>query len=276
MSASNFIPELWAQLLLTNFRKNLVFQSLTNRDYEGEIRNQGDTVRINTPSAVAVRSYAGSVSYDSIASTQQSLLIDQAKYFAFDVPDIDAAQANVSLTSPYITEAAQALADTVDQSIANLYVDAAHGVTGSIIATATDPYTDLVEAGQKLDEHNVPRGGRWVVVTPKVYAWLLKNNGFIAGAAGETSRNVVTTAQVGMVAGFTVYVSNNVVRTGAGKVSQNVYGTNAAITFGEQINSVETLRREASFADGVRGLLVYGHKVVRPAALGAWTVTESA
>lgn len=273
MAASNFIPELWSQLLLTSFRKNFVFGNLVNRNYEGEIRNQGDTVRINTPSAVSVRDYSGTVTYDQVLSTQQSLIIDQAKYYGFEVHDIDAAQANVNLESPYIVEAAQSLADAVDQSLAALYTSAASSVTASLVATTTDQYLKLVEAGKKLDEKNVPRSGRWVVVTPAGYADLLGNDKFITSATVE-GRDIVRTGEVGTIAGFTVYVSNNIVRTGSNKVAHWLFGTNAAITFAEQITSTETIRRENSFADALRGLLVYGVKVVRPAALGTITATE--
>lgn len=274
MPASNFIPELWSRLLLESFRKNFVFGNLVNRNYEGEIKQQGDTVHINTPSAVAVRDYSGAVTYDQIASTQQALVIDQAKYYGFEVHDIDAAQANISLESPFITEAAVSLADAVDQSLAALYTEAATSVTASLVATATDQYAKLVEAGMKLDQQNVPRTGRWVVVTPAGYADLLTNDKFIASATAE-GRSIVRTGEVGTIAGLTVYVSNNLVRTGSSKVANWLYGSNAAITFAEQITKTESMRREASFADAIRGLLVFGHKVVRPAALGTITVTET-
>lgn len=275
MSTSNFVPELWSRLLLTAFRKNLVFASLVNRDYEGEIREMGDTVKITTPSAVAVKDYSGTVTYDALLSTQQSLIIDQAKYFGFEVSDIDQAQANVSLESTYIVEAAQALADAVDQDLASLYTAA--GLADIPVTLASDDlYEALVLAGRRLDEANVPRAGRWVVVSPAGYASLLTNDKFVVQATA-TGDSIVATGLVGQVAGFTVYTSNNVatVEDGGDEFRKYVYGTNRAITFAEQVSKTETLRREGSFSDAIRGLLVFGRRVIRPNSLGTITATEA-
>lgn len=276
MSVQNFIPELWSTQLLTAFRKNLVFGGLINRNYEGEIRQHGDTVHITTPSAIGVSDYAGSVNYETPASTQQALLIDQKKYWAFELTDVDQAQANVNMMQAYMQEAAYALSDAVDQNIAGLYTSAGGGSV-SIDLTATSPRQDLypkmVEAAQNLDERNVPRTGRWVVLPPAAYAHLLKEDEFIH--ATSTGDQVLRTGEVGSVAGFTVYVSNNLTMTGSDKVAQGLYGTNAAITFAEQLTKTEALRRENSFNDAVRGLLLFGRKVVRPAALGNLVITVS-
>src|SRR5690625_3858894 len=276
MSTSNFVPELWSRLLLTAFRKNLVFASLVNRDYEGEIREMGDTVKITTPSAVAVKDYAGTVSYNTLLSRQQSLGIDQAKYFGFEVSDVAAAQANVSLESTYIVEAAQALADAVDQDLAGLYTAA--GLADIPVTLASDDlYEALVLAGRRLDEANVPRAGRWVVVSPAGYASLLTNDKFVVQATA-TGDSIVATGLVGQVAGFTVYTSNNVATVedaNEDEFRKYLYGTNRAITFAEQVSKTETLRREGSFSDAIRGLLVFGRRVIRPNSLGTITATEA-
>lgn len=272
MSVDNFIPELWSQQLLVNFRKNLVFGSLINRNYEGEIRDHGDTVRITTPSAISVSAYSGTVSYETPASTQQSLLIDQQRYWAFELDDVDQAQANVNLMQAYMTEAAYALANDVDAALGSLYTEAGSN-TLSIDLTATSPrqnlYPVMVDAGRILDEANVPRNGRWVVLSPKGYAHVLKETEFIhASAAGD---QVIRTGEVGSIAGFSVYVSNNLALATSRKY---LFGTNAAITVADQVAKTEALRRESSFKDAVRGLLVYGRKVVRPSALGVISATE--
>lgn len=273
MSVSNFIPELWSTQLLTALRKNLVFQSLVNRNYQGEITGQGDTVKITTPSAITVGDYSGSVSYETPLSTQQSLLINQAKYWAFKLEDVDQAQANVSLMAAYMEEAAVSLADTLDAALASLYTGAGDSSL-SIDLTASGAnrenlYPKLVDAGRILDENNVPRGGRWFVTSPKGYAHVLKEPEFIhASAAGDS---VLRTGEVGSIAGFQVYTSNNLALATSRKY---LYGTNAAITLAEQVAETEALRLEASFTDAVRGLLVYGHTVVRPAALGVISATE--
>lgn len=269
MSVRNFVPELWSAQLLTSFRKNLVFGNVVNRNYEGEIQQAGDTVKITTPSAITVNDYSGSVSYQTPASTQQSLLIDQKKYWAFDIDDIDAAQANVSLMAAYMEEAGVALADEVDKNLAALYTAAGQSAINVTLAS-DDYYKKMVTAGQKLDEANVPRAGRWHVTSPAGYAAVLANSAFIhATAAGD---NVLRTGEVGSIAGFTVFVSNNLVVSG-GTTTNAMYGTSAAITFAEQLRETEAIRREASFADAARGLLLFGRKVVRPNALGVMALS---
>jgi hypothetical protein len=270
MSVRNFVPELWSAQALIAFRKNLVFGNLVNRDYEGEIRSFGDTVKINTPGPITISDYAGTVTYQAPTSTQQALLIDQRKYWAFKLDDVDQAQANVSLMQLSMSEAAYALANNVDGNIAALYTET--GLTDTTITLSSgDMYETMVTAGQKLDDQNVPRGNRWVVMTPRGYAKLLKTDEFIhATASGD---QVVRTGEVGQIAGFRVYMSNNLVTTGT-TVYKYMYGTNQAITFAEQMVSTEAMRLETSFDDAVRGQLVFGRRVVRPSALGVITATE--
>lgn len=271
MSIANFVPEYWATELLVAFRKNHVFAPLVNRNYQGEITRAGDTVRITTPSAITVGAYSGTVSYQTPTSAQQSLLIDQDIYWAFDLDDVDQAQANVSLMEAYMAEAAYSLADTVDADLAGLYTAA--GLDSISVDVGTDDFYDkMVLAGQQLDEENVPRPGRWVVMTPKGYADLLKNDNFInATDAGAT---LVREGALGRVAGFDVLVSNNLTNTTASTYAY-LYGTNAAITMAEQVVNTEAIRRDTAFSDGVRGRMVYGRKVVRPNALGVLLADET-
>lgn len=278
MSVLNFIPELWETQLLTNFRKNLVFGNVVNRDYEGTIRNAGDTVHITTPSAISVNAYSGSVTYEVPASTQQSLLIDQKRYWAFQLEDVDQAQANVSTMQAYMAEAAFALADDVDKHLASQYASAGNTEsTAQKINLTSSPvsmYALAVKAGQNLDEKNVPRGGRWMVVSPAGYAAMLRDAAFVHATA--VADQLIRTGEVGSISGFTVYVSNNLVdsSSGARTAVWFMYGSTAAITVADQLVKTEAMRLEDAFADGVRGLLLYGTKVVRPAALGAIKVDE--
>jgi hypothetical protein len=271
VSVQNFIPTVWSRALLTEFRKQFVFGSLVNRNYEGEIRDAGDSVKITTPQAVTVSAYAGSVSYESPTSTSQTLLIDQDQYWAFSLDDVDQAQANVSTMAAYMEESAVALADVVDQDLAGLYTDA--GLAPIALDLGTDDfYAAMTVAGQQLDEANVPRTGRWVIVTPKGYADLLTNTNFIHATTSGDS--VLMSGVLGSISGFRVMMSNNIVNSGAADF-EYLYGTNQAITFAENFVSTEALRLESAFEDGVRGRLVYGRKVVRPNALGVITADET-
>lgn len=271
MAITNYIPEIWSARLLANLDKSLVVAGLTNQDWAGEIRNVGDTVHIQRPVDITINTYAGSVTYETPTSTTRALIVDQDQYFAFAVDDLDAIQANINLIDNYTVRAAYGLADAVDTYLAGLYTAAGLADIALDVGTG-DFYDALVLAGQQLDEANVPRGGRWVLVTPKGYADLLKNTNFIhATSRGD---QVIASGQVGMAAGFTVFMSNNVVNS-ATTFWKYMYGTRDAITFAQQLlGTPEAIRLEASFKDGVRGRIAYGAKVVEPNALGTITADE--
>ena len=271
MSVNNFIPEVWSAQLLTAFRKQHVFGNLANRNYEGEIRNAGDTVRITTPAAITVGAYTGSVSYQTPTSAQQTLVIDKDRYWGFRLDDVDQAQANVSLMQAYMQEAAYSLADDYDADLASLYASA--GLTQIELDVGTSDFYDImVTAGQYLDEANVPRGGRWVVMSPKGYADLLQNAQFIH--ATDAGAALIRSGALGMVSGFNVYVSNNLASNEA-LHKEYMYGTNQAITAAEQVLMTEAQRGPTAFADEVRGRFVYGRKVVRPFSLGVIHADET-
>ena len=163
-----------------------------------------------------------------------------------------------------MNEAAHALAQDVDTDLSSLYADA--GLTQIELDVGSgDFYDAMVLAGQYLDEENVGREGRWVVMSPKGYADLLQNAYFVHATAGADQ--LIRTGALGSVAGFRVYVSNNLDSKEASH-KEYMYGTNSAITLAEQVISTEALRGATAFADQVRGRLVYGRKVVRPSALG--------
>lgn len=268
MSLTNFIPTIWSARLLANLDKALVYGNLVDRSYEGEVRF-GNTLKLNRPDNITVGDYSGTVTYQSPTSTQRTLTINQQKYFAFKVDDISRVQANVDLVDAYSQRAAYALADAVDQYIASLYTAAGAG-TATLDITAATPkvYEAFVELGRLLDEQNVPRQGRWVVVSPKVYAALLKDTNFVR--ATETGQQMLLTGAVGQVAGFSVFISNNVpVVTNQHKC---LAGINTAIVFAGNVQEVESIRLQNEFATGVRGLYVFGAVVAEPNALAVLDV----
>ena len=274
MSVTNFIPQIWSARLLANLDKYLVFAGLTNRSWEGEIRQAGDTVKINKLSSLTVGDYAGSVAYQNVASTQVILTVDQQKYVAYKVDDVDAMQANVDLVDHYQDRAAYALADAIDQHVASLYTGAGAGTVGLDLTATPDVYGALVKARTLLSKKNVPTEGRWVVVSPDIEAALLNDPKFVQSTdQGDVIRR---TGRIGGIAGFTVYASNNVVEvtdTTTGYVYHKaVFGTNDAIAFASQITETEAMRDPGSFADLVRSLVVYGAAVVEPDALGVLDV----
>lgn len=277
MSIATFIPTIWEARLLAHLDKALVYGNLVNRDYEGDIRQQGDTVKINQIADITVRDYkkGTDITIDDVDGTPTTLTISQDKYFAFKVEDVDAAQANVNLVDAAMARASYAMRDVVDQYIASFYVSA--GVTTGLgddttplsITSATKAYEYLVDLKGALDDANVPADGRFVVVPSQFYGYMLKDSRFVAAGTQKTD-TVLTNGYIGQAAGFQIYQSNNVPNT-KGAQYKILAGTRAAISFAQQITSTEALRMEKAFSDMVRGQLVYGAAVVQPKALACMT-----
>ena len=285
MALDNFIPELWSAELLVNLKNQLVFGNplVINRNYEGEVSRFGDTVRINSIGAVSVSSYTKNSNHsapETLSDSQMVLTIDQAKMFNFQIDDVDRAQQNPKLMSAAMFEAAFALANEADTHIANL-LDA--GVpSGNVLTdvaydnTFEDYYEALVDLGVKLDENNAPASGRWAIMKPSVVGVLRKDDRFVSFGT-EANRAVAAggTGVLGTVAGFNILVSNKV-PTGDGGNPQILAGHNMAATFADQIESIEAYRPELRFADAMKGLHVYGSKVVRPELLAKVEVDVTA
>jgi hypothetical protein len=280
MAITNFIPEIWSADLLSSLKKNLVFAGpgVANRNYEGEIAEAGDTVKIASISRPTIGTYTKNlttITPENLTDAQRSLLIDQSKYFAFEVDDIDLRQAKNggALLTEAATEAAYGLADVADQVVAALYtgVDAANAISTTSITTAALAVTGLINLKVKLDNANVPTQGRYVIVPPWYHGLLLASDLFVrVDASGNDTalRNGV----VGRAFGFDVMVSNNCVNvTGDDYIVQAGYP--GAVSFAEQIVKVEAYRPENAFSDALKGLHVYGAKLVRPTGIATLTAS---
>lgn len=277
MAIENFIPEIWASDLLVDLRKQLVYGSCTNRDYEGQIRQKGDTLKLTGIQNVTIKTYTPHTDITVEAATDKEgpvLTIDQADYFAFEVDDVEAAQAAGDVKGPLTGNAGYGMADKVDRYIAGLMDAGAKTSVKDIasIETASDAYDAIVKLGVALTKANVPTAGRWVVVSPDFYGMLQNDTRFIAGtdATTETLYNGV----IGRASGMTILQSNNVPTSG--QKQSIIAGTNEAVTFAQQINKVEAARMEKRFADMVKGLDLYGGVVVRPECLAKATLTVGA
>ncbi len=274
MAVTTFIPELWNARLLYALEKAHVATNLVNRNYEGEIRNHGDTVHINTIGAITVKNYAKNTDIadpEVLSTTDQTLVIDQSKYFNFQVDDVDKVQAAGELVDTAMGRAAYALADVSDAYL--LGVIAAGAAAGNTIGSAAAPvaltsanvYENIVKLKTKLDKANVPNTGRTIVVPPDVHSLLLLDDRF-AKSTATAGQEALINGLVGRIAGFDVYMSNNV-KTGTGTdTGKTPYfeitaQITDATTYAEQIIKTEAYRMEKRFADAVKGLHVYGAKV---------------
>ena len=215
--------------------------------------------------------------------------IDKAKYFAFEVNDIDKYQADIKLMDEFSNDGGEQMKIAIDTDIlASHYADAAAQNAGATAGVKSASYNMgaagapveitkanvldvLVDCGSVLDEQNVPETGRWVVLPAWMSGMLKKSDLKDASVMGD-SQSVFRNGKLGMLDRFTVYISNNmsiVDDVAADKKATNImFGHKKALTFACQMTQMETLKNPQDFGNLVRGLNVYGSKVIDPKAIG--------
>lgn len=285
MPLEGFRPTIWSRQLIVDTDKAMVFGNIANRRYEGEITGAGSVVKINEIGDITINDYTedGSISVQTLTDAQKELRINQKKYFAFAVDDVAKAQSNVEVMQAATQKAGHARANNIDSYLANLYAEAGVRDTsnlGTDVTTHQDVYAASggndgvigVVANMEiaLNGADVPNAGRWIV-WPSWGGGYLKYAGLVDNLAGAAKPQILPNGNVGPgfignVAGFDHYVSNNVYNNGTAYAV--MFGTYDAIAYAGQIMSIEAMRRELFFQDMVRGLFVYGAKVVRPDNLG--------
>lgn len=321
--SGSFIPQLWSKKLNAKYYVDNQLTEVTNTNWEGEIKNQGDSVRIRTAPTLTINDYTigGNLQYEVPTPIYQDMVIDKAKSFAFQVHDVLAAQADMDLMNMFMDDAAKQLKIAIADEVyfqtfvggsasaisATRPCDAKNagssagvksnslslGTDASPIDTATPAnlLTLILQLGAALDEQNVPESGRFLLLSPYDRQVLMQTNLAQAYFTGDSS-SIVRTGKIGTIDRFTVYVSNMLPRgastkgwvsgqtdtsTGASYGGASVRrmivaGTKDAISFASQINKTEQVRNPADFGDYVRGLSVYGRKVVKPEAFAIGVV----
>lgn len=264
----HFIPEVFSRKLQAKFYAQTVLSEVTTNEYEGEISGLGNKVNIRTVPAVSVADYSGSLSYSDVTSSTIELNIDKAKSYAFKVDDILKEQADIDFMNEAANDAAQNMKIAIEQDV---FANVAAGSSLTDInatpsnITASNVLGFILDAGQQLDENNIPEDGRFMIINPAV-ATLLKQSelrqAYLTGDNVSPLRN----GFIGTVDRFNMYVSNNLSTTSG--VTSGLYGHPKAIAYASQMTNTETVRLESSFGDGVRGLSVYGYKVILPTAIG--------
>jgi hypothetical protein len=297
MSLTNFIPELWSDTLLVKLFENLVFGNLFNGDYEGEITRMGDTVKINAIGDISVYNYTKDTDINppqALTDAQMMLTITQAKYYDFEVDDVDAAQAHPTVMASAMEVAAFNMAEQMDLYYAGFYTDAV-GTIGSagapIVPTVptqanvgggTTVYDYLVQLGQLLTQQKVPKKNRWCVVPPWITTFLIQDIRFTSFNTPDARATITSgkldaaggsnpDAYLGKVNGMDVYESVNAIHLGGGvgvSGSQDVIlaAHPMAFTKAEGLKKTEAFRPPYRFADAVKGLALYGAKTIRPYA----------
>lgn len=286
MSVASFIPELWAAKLLVPYEGALVFgqPTVANRDYEGEIRQYGDTVHINSVGDPSIETFdpAEDLEFEELSTDDQSLVIDQGKTFAFYVRDVDKVQARGDFGGQALSRAAYKMAAAVDTFQAGVVSKGAandnklgrskivSGGTGMAGTGQITAYDLLVEMGKKLNEQDVPLEGRYVIVDPGFIAAIQKDDRFASVDRAGTDE-ILRNGIIRRAAGFDILLSNNLAAVGGSGADKAdkllVAGHPDAFTFASQIVALEAGRVEKRFNDFVKGLNVFGAKVTIPTGL---------
>jgi len=302
---NGFIPEIWSGKLVEKFYSSTVLAAISNTDYEGEIKNQGDRVRIRTKPTITIRDYRadGTLQLERPEGSNIILYIGDGKYFNTILDDVMEIQSDLNALSMWSDDAAQQLKIQVDTDVLGGILGSMNvrnrgatagritqsinlGATTTPLATvARNPSAGQVEIldvilrlGQALDEQNIPEEGRWIVMPVWAVAQLKFSDlrqAYITGDAVSPLRN----GRIGMIDRFTVYSSNLLPAGTAGGLAAGefvVYAGHAhGLTFASQVSKVETLRSEMTFGTILRGLQVYGYQVIDGTALAQAIVTRA-
>lgn len=276
MAVTTFVPQVWGAAVLAALDEELVYASpiATNRDYEGEVSEYGGSVVVNTVADLTIQDYVPYTDMATGQGTTSQLVMDinQRKAWSVALDDVDRAQVrdDVDLVGKISKRAAHQLSKAADTYVAGLMLAATTpGAEIASVDTPDEAWNVLIDLRTQLSDNHVPTDGRFVVVTPKFAGLLLKDQRFIASgdaAAAATRANGI----IGRAAGFAVKESALVPDgPGAGAGKAIIAGHPIATTFANQISKVEAVRNPKQFSDTIRGLSLYGAKVVRPTALAS-------
>jgi hypothetical protein len=288
--SGTFIPTLWAGKLVEKLYDACVVPQIANTDYQGEISDMGDKVIIRTIPTVTIRDYSAgqALQVERPDSPIVTLNIDQGRYFNLILDDVMDIQSDINLMDTWAADAAQQMKINIDRYVlANVVADSLIptankgttagrisaninlGTTGAPVQiTKTNAIDNILNYGQVLDEQNVPEQGRFLVLPP-AYIKLLKASDLKDASLTGDGASVLRNGRIGMIDRFTVYSSNLLPRPTDGSFAPTyaLAGVKMGLTFAMQIAKVESLRAESTFGNLMRGLNVFGLKVVKGEAL---------
>jgi len=270
MAITNFIPTLWSETLYTELEKDYVGVRLCSRDFEGEIRGEGDRVKICGVGPVTVFDYKKNQDMPAaevLSDTERTLVIDQAKGFNFFLDSIDLAQSKKGLMQAAMKEASGALSDVADRFVYSLTDENVEEVTNDNV-TSTSIISTLADARRILMEHNVPNSAKISLEVPPAIEQKL-----VLAKVLRSTDNVEALGRgyIGSFMGFDVYVSNNIQKEG--DAFRCIARTGRAIAFAEQVSAVKAYEPELRHGDAVKGLHLYGAKIVYPKEMVFLTLT---
>ena len=286
--SGTFIPEIWSTKLIEKYYDSTVLSMVSNTDYEGEIRNQGDKVHIRTMPTLEINDYkiGQTLVHQRPEAPTIELLIDKGFYWSAIIDDVVEKQQDIDQMNLWAQDAAEQMKIKLDTRVlASIPPDVKAtnkgatagklsgninlGVTGTPLAiTKTNILDTILYMGQVLDEENVPETGRWLIM-PFWATTLLKMSDIKDASLTNDGSSPLRNGRVGIIDRFTIYNSNLLPRyvDGSDNTTSILAGTTAGMTFATQLTKTEQLRAETTFGDIMRGLMVYGHKVIKPEAL---------
>jgi hypothetical protein len=280
LPSGNWLPAIYSQKVQKFFRTASVVEDITNTDYAGEIENYGDTVNIIKEPTISVSSYTrgGQINIQNLADDQLQLVVDQANAFAFKVDDIEERQAHVNWEALATSSGAYALKDSYDENVIAAMVSGAGTTVGSdgsgtdtgFGTSETDPTDILANAAKRLHGADVPTDNRWFLGTPEFYEQLGQASAKLmdASVTGDGTSPLRNGSVLnGLVNGFKLYMTNNFAASSTSNYYKVLYGHMSSTATANAIAKTEVVRDPDSFADIVRGLHVFGRKVLRSEAL---------
>lgn len=290
----NFIPEIWAGKLIENFYDATVLAAIANTDYEGEIKAHGDTVNIRTTPEITIRDYVKgqTLTIENPDKPKIQLLIDKGKYFACVEDDVDQVQSDIVLMDAWSKDASEQMKIKIDIDVLaniatdipstnkgltagaqSLAIDLGVASTANALTTA-NVLAEIINHGTVLDEANVPEADRWMIIPAKMAGLIKQSDLKDASITGDGS-SPLRNGRLGMIDRFMLYVSHNLPLSATGPAGEFTIfsGHKKALTFASQMTNMETLRSESTFGDIIRGLQVYGYKMVKGEAMTAGIIT---
>lgn len=264
MAITNFISTVWSETLYSQLDKQYIAVRNCNRDFEGDIKGKGSTVKICGIGDISISDYVKDTDMstpETLSDRAMTLSIDRAKYFNFQIDDVDRAQSNPKLMDEAMRKAASALANEADAYVYSLMNNADDAVIDDAV-TEDNIIDRIIEARKKLYKANVTNADDIIIeVSPEIAALILKAKIDLGTDNGAALEN----GMLGRIAGCKVYVSNNIPCLEG--YHRCVARTKRAVSFAEQISEVEAYRPEKRFADAVKGLHLYGAKAVYPSEI---------
>ena len=281
----NFSPIIYSQKVQKFFRTASVAEAITNTDYAGEIENFGDTVNIIKEPVVSVSSYTRGavVNIQDIQDDQLQLTVDQANAFAFKVDDIEERHSHINFESVSTSSGAYALKNAYDQNvIAAMFAgpsssspDHVIGSDGSGVDTGfdsseTDPVDIISKHARLLNLQDVPEENRWFLGSPEFYEQMGQaSSKLMSDTTGNATPLRNGKVYEGKVMNMELYMTNNFAASSTSNFFKILSGHMSSTATANHIAKIEVIRDTDSFSDVVRGLHVFGRKVLRDTALVA-------